>query len=461
MIVSTSGSVMQSMTIETSRRSSTRASKARSAGSAPSSVAELGERPAGPVGMAGGVRDRGSRPSPGSTPTFSQPEMPCAISVLDPGADLRVAERGDAVVDAERQQGRRQDRWPASSRRPCTGTGRRRRRGPRPGRLPARATASPARPHTALAPHLRCETWSRAPSPAARTVAIASSSASNRPSDSLRMCVAYRPPRRGRGPTSAAISLGPACMPGRVDQPDRQPERAGVDRRLDLGDHRRAARRPSAPGRRRRGPTRGSCRARRGTRRSARAAARSTASRYSANVVQRAVELVRPQGQRRPGRARSSVIGASVSPQLPESWVVNPWWRWLASAPSTNSEPSEWPCGSMNPGVTTRPVDVEDEPDLAVRSTTAEVADREDPVAEDADVGAPARRAGAVDDGPAAEEQVERGHAGHGATSDRPPRRHPADRPSRPSATLRVPWGYSSAGRASAWHAEGPGFESP
>ena len=30
-----------------------------------------------------------------------------------------------------------------------------------------------------------------------------------------------------------------------------------------------------------------------------------------------------------------------------------------------------------------------------------------------------------------------------------------------PSATIRPPWGYSSAGRAPAWHAGGPGFESP
>ena len=35
--------------------------------------------------------------------------------------------------------------------------------------------------------------------------------------------------------------------------------------------------------------------------------------------------------------------------------------------------------------------------------------------------------------------------------------------PARPFDTLplRRPWGYSSAGRASEWHSEGPGFESP
>ena len=40
----------------------------------------------------------------------------------------------------------------------------------------------------------------------------------------------------------------------------------------------------------------------------------------------------------------------------------------------------------------------------------SEVANREDPVAEHADIGAPSWGPGAVDDGPAAEQQVEGGH---------------------------------------------------
>ncbi len=40
----------------------------------------------------------------------------------------------------------------------------------------------------------------------------------------------------------------------------------------------------------------------------------------------------------------------------------------------------------------------------------SQVADREDPVAEHADIGAPSGGPGAVDDGPAAEQQVEGGH---------------------------------------------------
>jgi hypothetical protein len=40
-----------------------------------------------------------------------------------------------------------------------------------------------------------------------------------------------------------------------------------------------------------------------------------------------------------------------------------------------------------------------------------EIVDRQDPVAQDADVGGAPRGAGAIDDGPAAHEQVESGHA--------------------------------------------------
>ena len=98
--------------------------------------------------------------------------------------------------------------------------------------------------------------------------------------------------------------------------------------------------------------------------------------------------------------------------------------------------------------------DVQLERDLAV-GHGAQVAHGRDPIAADADVGAPARSTRAIDDAPAAQEQVESCHEGHGATSGR------HGRGQRDTATLRVPWGHSSAGRASAWHAEGPGFESP
>ncbi len=101
-------------------------------------------------------------------------------------------------------------------------------------------------------------------------------------------------------------------------------------------------------------------------------------------------QAVAAEATARRARDRRSVIGASVSPQLPDSWVVNPWRRWLTSAPSTNSDPSECPCGSMNPGATTSPSASITCADLAVIDRR-QVVDREDPVAEDPDVGATAR----------------------------------------------------------------------
>ena len=61
------------------------------------------------------------------------------------------------------------------------------------------------------------------------------------------------------------------------------------------------------------------------------------------------------------------------------------------------------------PGRHDAPGDVQDQPDL-VRIDDAEVADGEDPVAEHADVGTSSGTPGAIDDGPAPEEQVEAGH---------------------------------------------------
>ena len=54
--------------------------------------------------------------------------------------------------------------------------------------------------------------------------------------------------------------------------------------------------------------------------------------------------------------------------------------------------------------------DIQLQRDLTARDD-AEVADGEDPVAKDADVRAPTRGSGPIDDGPAAEEQVEAGHS--------------------------------------------------
>ena len=64
--------------------------------------------------------------------------------------------------------------------------------------------------------------------------------------------------------------------------------------------------------------------------------------------------------------------------------------------------------------------DVEHQPDL-VRAHDPEIADREDPVAEHADIGTPSRDPRAIDDGPAPKEQVEAGHASNDATAHHPP----------------------------------------
>ena len=60
----------------------------------------------------------------------------------------------------------------------------------------------------------------------------------------------------------------------------------------------------------------------------------------------------------------------------------------------------------MNPGATTRPRDVEHGLDVGV-ADGRQVPDREDPVAEQADVGGPGARASAVDEQAATQDQVE------------------------------------------------------
>ena len=96
-------------------------------------------------------------------------------------------------------------------------------------------TASAARPHMLCDPHLRCETWSRPPSPAARTAASASSSASNSPSASLRMCDRVQRAVPRRGPDQGGHLDRPRVHARGVDEARREPDRARLDRRVDLG----------------------------------------------------------------------------------------------------------------------------------------------------------------------------------------------------------------------------------
>ena len=201
--------------------------------------------------------------------------------------------------------------------------------------------------------------------------------------------------------------------PGRVDQPRRQADRAGIERRLDLARpsppaRRRSAARASAP----RTDAADACRGRPGTRRSGRAAARSTASRYSANGPP-----ARRQAVRR-GATASTRLAADVGDRRERVAAV----------------PRELGREALVQVAGQRPVDEERAVRVAVRideprrddpagrrrararprrpRPRREVAHGQDPVAEDADVGSTPRAPRPVDHGPAAQQQVEAGHVG-------------------------------------------------
>ena len=241
MIVSTSASSMQWMTIETSSRSSTSASKATSDGSRSSrSPSSRSDAPA-QSGWLGRPRDDDAVPA---------------------GVRRHVLPAGDAPghLGADRGRGRR-----GRTGRRCRHR-RRARAGPA-GRIVARvvaaavygywsaptsrpsaraasssATASSARPHTARAPHLRCETWSRGSGDArVRGRADGRDRLLDRREHAGRL-VAHvgrvQPAAPGRGRHEERHLVGSGVHPGRVDEPARQPERPGVHRRVDLADHR-------------------------------------------------------------------------------------------------------------------------------------------------------------------------------------------------------------------------------
>ena len=276
---------MQSMTIETSSRSSISASKARSTGSRSSSSASSASERPDHSGWLAAYDDPDARPSPGRRSRSPSPSSPSLRSPLGRARGRRGSARAatQPSTPSAEQRGR-QDRRRGSWWRRCTGTGRRRRRGPRRAPPRGRAIASAARPHTGREAHLRCETWRRAP----RTrVADGGDRLVERAEQPVRL-VAHV----GRVQAAAARrrahqrrELGGRRMhPRRVDQARRQAERPGIHRGLDLADHRRAA-----PGRRaaRVGAEdrrRGSCPGRRGTRRSGRAPARRRRRGTRANV---------------------------------------------------------------------------------------------------------------------------------------------------------------------------------
>ena len=347
---------------------------------------------------------------PGSAATFSQPEMPRSISATtrsrtswSPSAAThsstprpsRLGGRIVASVVAAAVYGY----WSAATSRPSARA------------ASSTAMASPARPHTARAPHLRCETWSRAPaapaSRAARTVAIDSASDANRPAPSLRMCVAYRPPRRAAAVTSCDELVGVGVDPGRVDQPGRQPERAGVQRGLDLAHHRRALRL--------------GCRSRLGAHhgpanrpvpdeerdiqpeRLGRDGVQVLAERPPARD-----QLVRSQRQLDelpPGIGDRRERVPAVAGQLGREPLAQ-----VADERAIDEQRAvRVPVRVDESGRDDEPAGVDHLRDVA-RVDRREVVDREDPVAQDPDVRAATGRSGAIHDGAAAQEQVEGGH---------------------------------------------------
>ncbi len=96
-------------------------------------------------------------------------------------------------------------------------------------------------------------------------------------------------------------------------------------------------------------------------------------------------------------------MSGAIDEPSPVISVVIPCVILLAARGSTSTLNSDWPSMSMKPGATTR-----FEASMRVRaSRSGELPDRRDAIADDADVGAEPRRAGAVDDAPVGDQDVE------------------------------------------------------
>ena len=227
-------------TIETSSRSSISASNASSAGSAcRSSARSASDRPA-QSGWLGGERD--PDPGPARIGRHVLPARdPARHLRADAVADIRVAERARRTPPRRGPAAPAAGSWPgvvaaarvrvlvrgdieplgAGGLQPCDGLA-----GPSPDGARAALEVRDLEPGAFARRADRVDD---------------SSSDANRSSHSLRMCVAYSPPCRAEAVTSASTSCAVRVHPGRVDQPARQADRAGVHRRLDLADHRAPA----------------------------------------------------------------------------------------------------------------------------------------------------------------------------------------------------------------------------
>ena len=405
-------------------------------------IGQLRQRPAGPLGAACRKRDAQAAPA-----RIRGHVLPAGDPAIDLGpdeiADVRIGQRGDAIVDTEGLERRWQDR----------GEGGRRGRV----RVLVRADVEALRaralepgdrvigptPHRARsALEVRdLETAARAGRPDGRDRLV----------ERLEQAVAlvahvgrvHAAAARRRGHERLDL-IGRRVHPRGVDQARRKTQRTRVHRAVDRADHRR-----QLVGRRRAGV---------GTEDGPadRAVADEERDVRTEGLLGDPIEvlpegrparreLVRPERQVdkvAPGVGDRREAVAAVARQLGRKALVE-----VAGQGAVQEQRSVRVAVRVDEaGRHDPPGQVQDEPD-AVRIDRRQIADGEDPVAEDADIGAHARRPAAVDQGPAMEQHIEGGHARMVPRST--------------SAKLRIPWGYSSAGRAPAWHAGGPGFESP
>ena len=248
----------------------------------------------------------------------------------------------------------------------------------------------------------------------------------------------------GRGRDQRRDLVGRRVHPRRVDEPGRQAERARVHRGVDRGDHRGQLVRGGRPRvGAQHGPANRPVADQEGDVRAERLLG--DPIEVLAEARPAGLELVRAQrqvDQLTPGVGDRREAVAAVARQLGRVALVE-----VAGQRAIEEQRSvRVPVRVDEPRRHDHPAEIEDQLDPA-GIHRGQVADREDPVAEHADIGTNARRPAPVDDGPTPEQQVECGH--------------PPMVPRSTSAKLRIPWGYSSAGRAPAWHAGGPGFESP
>ena len=419
-----------------------------------------------------------ARPSPGGSPRTRSGSRPSrdrgdVLPAGDPALDLGPDEARTSGRRARRRTRRRRapagpvaGSWPGSSRRRCTGTGRRPRRAVGPRRLQQRDRLAGRGPRRPREPHLRCETWSRAPVPGRHGW----SRSPRRAPRTARRLVAHvgrvqaAVPCRGAA-TSASTSATARVHARGVDEPGRQADRAGVHGRVDLADHRGelVVRRRPRLGPEDRPAHRPVPDEERDVRR--RAAARSTRSRYSSERVPARGQPVRAQRQldqlaagRRDRRERVAAVARELGREPLAEVAARP--------ASTNNGAVRVAVRIDEPG--------RHDPSGARRSPARPRPDRPIRGRRPRGSGRRGRRRRPAGRGPPVPSMTVPPRSSRSklvTAMMMPPgttrpgrlgaRRSPAPGRPRPSATLRLPWGYSSAGRAPAWHAGGPGFESP